>query len=166
MPAPIPLPLRRQIRDRARRGQDARTIAAALKLNPRTVQHLLRRFRQQPDHLAPAYRPGPGRPPAQHPLFALALALHQQHPTWGAAFLRLRLLQHARSSDPPVDPATVPCTRTLQRWFAQHAAAAPLRPGRPPLSRPPAASGPHDIWQMDAVASGFGCRRVLVASGR
>ena len=142
MPAPLPLPLRRLLQRRARRGQTAATIARALGLCPRTVRQLLQRFAEQPQRLEPAYRPGPGRP-ADHPLYGQALALRQQHPTWGAGYIRVRLADTA-------DPAALPSERTLQRWFRRQQ---PL-PAAPGL-RPPAAAdrsaAPHDTWQMDAV---------------
>jgi hypothetical protein len=110
MPTPLPLPLRRLILRRADRGHSAAAIARALRLCPRTVRQLLQAFRRQPQRLEPAYRPGPGRP-ADHPLYAEALALRQQHPTWGAGYIRVRL---ADDADP--DQA-LPSERTLQRWF-------------------------------------------------
>lgn len=59
MPHPTPLPLRQVIQQRAQRGQTAAEIAEALELVPRSVRHLLRRFRVQGKHaLAPSY---PGR---------------------------------------------------------------------------------------------------------
>ena len=143
MPAPLPLPLRRLIVRRAQQGQDAATIAQALQVPVRTVRHLLQRFGPQPNDLGPAYRPGPGRPAHQQPLYDLALALRQQHPTWGAGYIRVRLAQAY-----PV--AALPSERALQRWFRQH-----QQPQAPPGRRPPTAAArgqiPHERWQMDAV---------------
>lgn len=143
MPIPLPLPLRRLIFRRAQRGQSAATIAQALRLCPRTVRHLLQRFGQQPADLRPAYRPGPGRPAAGHPLYDPALALRQQHPTWGAGYLRLRLA----SAHPQ---ALLPSERTLQRWFRRQGQP-PAPPGRRPQTEQARAATPHDTWQMDAV---------------
>ena len=144
MPAPIPLPLRRLIQFRARRGQTAADIARALHLCPRTVRQLLPRFADQPDRLEPAYRPAPGPPADQrHPLYAQALALRRQHPTWGAGYIRVRLANTA-------DPAVLPSERTLQRWFRRQQQP-PAAPGRRPPSEANRATVPHDTWQMDAV---------------
>jgi hypothetical protein len=144
MPAPLPVPLRRRIQQQARRGQSAAHIARALHLCPRTVRQLLQRLRDQPDRLAPAYQPGPGRPADAHPLYAQALALRQQHPGWGAGYIRVRL------ADAAADPARLPSERTLQRWFRRQ-----QQPPAPAGQRPPRdgdrAAAPHDTWQMDAV---------------
>ena len=143
MPAPISLPLRLLIQRRARRGQTAAAIARALHLCPRTVRQLLQRFGDQPERLEPAYGPGSGHPAADHPLYAAALALRQQHPTWGAGYIRVRLASSA-------DPAVLPSERTLQRWF-RHQQQAPAAPGRRPPAETNRAAVPHDTWQMDAV---------------
>jgi transposase len=142
MPAPLPLPLRRLIERRADRGQSAAAIARALHLCPRTVRQLLQGLRQQGWCLEPAYRPGPGRP-ADHPLYAQALALRQQHPTWGAGYIRVRLAALAEA-------AVLPSERTLQRWFRrQGQLVAP--PGRRTPAEAGRATAAHDTWQMDAV---------------
>jgi hypothetical protein len=145
MPAPLPLPLRRLILRRSQQGQDATTIADALKLRPRTVRHLLQRFAEQPDDLRPAYRPGPGRPAQQQSVYDLAWALRQDHPTWGAGYIRLRLAD-------TFAPTDLPSERALQRWFRQHQHP-PAPPGRRPASAVASARArsPHDCWQMDAV---------------
>ncbi len=101
MPAPLPPTTRRLILLRSGRGQTAAAIADALHLCPRTVRHLLQRARDPASPQGTAYRPGPGRPDDDHPLRAQALALRQQHPTWGAGYIRVRLATEA-------DPATVP----------------------------------------------------------
>ena len=140
MPAPLPLPVRRLILQRARRGDTAAAIARDLGLCPRTVRHLVRRLAARPDRLGPSYRPGPGPRPSDHPLYAQALALRQLHPSWGAGYLRLRLA---------ADPALLPSERTLQRWLrgaGQPAAAG----GRRPPAEASRAAAPHDTWQVDA----------------
>lgn len=142
MSAPLPTPLRRLIQRRARRGQTAADIARALHLCPRTVRQLLQRFGDQPEGIEPAYKPGPGRP-ADHPLYAVALALRQQHPTWGAGYIRVRLADTA-------EPAVLPSERTLQRWFLRQQQP-PAAPGRRPSTEMERAAVPHDTWQMDAV---------------
>jgi hypothetical protein len=141
MPAPIPLPVRRVIQQRARRGQTAAAIARALRLCPRTVRQLLQRFRDQPGSLAPGYKPGPGRPD-QHPLHAQALALRQQHPTWGAGYIKVRLADGAPA-------AGVPGERTLNRWF-RRLQQPPAGAGRRPPSDAGRAGAVHDTWQVDA----------------
>ena len=143
MPAPLPPTIRRLILLRSRRGQTAAVIARALHLRPRTVRHLLRRWRDPANPLGPSYRPGPGRPAEDHPLRARALALRQEHPTWGAGYIRVRLAAEA-------DAATVPSERTLQRWF-RHERHPPAPPGRRSATAAGRAAAPHDTWQMDAV---------------
>ena len=143
MPAPIPQPLRRLIQQRASRGQTAAAIALAMNLCPRTVRQLLQRFASQADSIEPAYQPGPGQPADQHPLYALALALRTEHPSWGAGYLRVRLAETA-------NPAELPSERTLQRWFLQ-LQQPPAAPGRHPPTKTDRATAPHGTWQMDAV---------------
>jgi hypothetical protein len=143
MPAPLPPTLRRLILLRSRRGQTAAAIAHALQLCPRTVRHLLQRARDPASPLGPAYRPGPGRPVEDHPLRARALALWQQHPTWGAGYIRVRLATEA-------DAATLPSERTLQRWFRRERHP-PAAGGRRSPTATGRAAAPHDTWQMDAV---------------
>jgi hypothetical protein len=143
MPTPVPLPVRSVILRRSQQGQDATTIAHALHLCPRTVRQLLCRFHQQPDSLQPAYRPGPGRPANGSSLYDLAVALRQQHPTWGAGYIRLRLAEIESHQ-------ALPTERTLQRWFRQQRQA-PAPGGRRPAPETTRATQPHHTWQMDAV---------------
>lgn len=144
MPAPIPTPLRRLIRLRAGRGETAAAIARAMQLCPRTVRHLLQRWRDPATPVEPAYKPGAGRPVVDHPLRARALALRQQHPTWGAGYIRVRLGEENET-------AALPSERTLQRWFRREGLS-PAAGGRRPADEQSAgrASASHDTWQMDA----------------
>lgn len=143
MPGPLPLPLRRLILGRANRGQTAAAIALALDLCPRTVRQLVQRFGSQPEAIEPSYKPGPGRPAELHPLYAAALALRRQHPTWGAGYIRVRLRDASGPSD-------LPSERTLQRWFLREEQP-PASPGRRPPSETGRAAAAHETWQMDAV---------------
>src|SRR5437588_537170 len=60
MPHSIPRPLRQVMRQRSEQGQSVTAIAAALGLIPRTVRHLLRRFRMGgQDAVAPSYASHP-----------------------------------------------------------------------------------------------------------
>jgi hypothetical protein len=142
MPSPIPLPVRKAILRRIQQGQDAATIARALNLCPRTVRHMIRRLRNQPDTIGPSYRPGPGRPPESQSLRDRAVALREEHPTWGAGYIRIRM------GSPDLEG--VPSERTLQRWFRQERQP-PSWPGRRPASETGRAIHPHQCWQMDAV---------------
>jgi hypothetical protein len=124
MPPATPLPVRQRLWHLAQQGLAADLLAARLHLPLRTVQHLLRRFRAAPAALAPAYRAGPGRPVwAGSGLREQAQALRQQHPRWGAGYIRVRL--RAAHPDRPL-----PSERTLRRWFG-------------PLHRPAAPPGPQ-----------------------
>lgn len=143
MPPPIPLPLRQQIWTRAQEGQDAVAIARALRLCPRTVQQLVRRLRTRgtPGLRTAYHAPGPA-PVIPEQVRHEAVFLHQEHPTWGAGFIRVRL----RGRHPSLP---LPSERTLQRWFAGvRAPAAP--PGRKPARERQRARGPHAVWQVDA----------------
>src|SRR6187200_350257 len=118
MPAPLPVPVRQQIRKLAlEQHVPLAVIAQRLSLALRSVQNLVQRFRQQdkPD-VRPAYR-APLTTPS--PLRAEVLDLRQRHPRWGAGRIRVELrLLHPRQR--------LPSTRTLQRWCkAQHQPPAP-----------------------------------------
>ena len=133
MPAPTPLPVRQAILRRQQLGQSVAAIAQALRLPRRTVRQLLQRYRLQGDPaLPPAYRhDAPPRSPPLQRLFDQALALRRDHPTWGAGLIRLRLAAPDRR-------ASLPCERTLQRWFGA-AGLGPAPKGRRPASQSTAA---------------------------
>lgn len=143
MPAAIPLPVRQRLWHLAQQGLAAEVLATRLHLSLRTVQHLLRRFRKTPTALGPAYRAGPGRSVwAGSGLREEAQALRQQHPRWGAGYIRVRL--RAAYPDRPL-----PSERTLLRWFEPlHLPAAPAGPQ--PQAEARRAVWPHAVWQMDA----------------
>ncbi len=158
MPAPLPLAVRRLIQRRARRGQSAAAIACALGLRPRTVRQLLRHFGEQLERLEPAYQPGPGQPADRHPLYAQALALRQQHPSWG------RRATSASVWPAPLMlrccPASVPCSvgsvSNTSRRLLPDGGPRPRRRG--PL--PPTTPGrwmPWNSYAWAAVKASAGC---------
>ena len=56
MPKPVPIPVRRKLLHRAQQGESTASLAAAFDLAPRTVRHLMKRFRDRgPDGILPAY---------------------------------------------------------------------------------------------------------------
>lgn len=153
MPSPTPLPIRRAIWRRWCDGQDAPRIAEELGLAPRTVRHLLRRFRDRGEAgIAPDYRP-PARADDPEHLAAhdAAIALRREHPGWGAPLIRSLLLR-----DRPA--AAVSSARSLQRAFRRAGLGPPPRSEQPPPRRCRAA-GPHEVWQMDA------CEAIPTAGG-
>ena len=144
MPAPISLPLRRAMWRRWQSGKSVGDIAQALGLHPRSVRQLLHNWIQQTQPvLAPAYRAGnrTRSAPVQQ-LHDHALAMRQEHPSWGAGLIRVLLGQQFPS-------ATLPTERTLQRWFHQ-AGLGPAPKGRRPASNVTRAQRPHEVWQVDA----------------
>lgn len=143
MPAPIPTPTRLRILALNQRGHGPTAIAHRLGLCPRTVRHLCRRARQGgAAALAPTY-PRPARPDPE-PVVQQALLLHQEHPSWGAPYLLIRLRQLRP------DLTELPGARTLQRWM-RRVRQPPAPPGSKPASTRTAAQRPHEVWQMDAV---------------
>jgi DNA-directed RNA polymerase specialized sigma24 family protein len=56
MPKPVPIPVRRKLLQRARRGDSPALLAAQFDLPIRTVRHLLKRFRERGESRLP--RPG------------------------------------------------------------------------------------------------------------
>jgi Homeodomain-like domain-containing protein len=144
MPRPIPVPVRHAIWRRFLNGQDSPTIAAALGLAQRTVQQLIRRFRQGgQDAVMPSYDGcGTATPKPSEALVQAALGLRREHPTWGAGLIRVMLQRHGPELDPPT-------TRTLQRWLLR-AGLAPAPAGRRSAADSRRATLPHEVWQMDA----------------
>ncbi len=139
-----PYPFRFAVRSFAapRRAKMPPRLPAPCTCRPARCVSSLQRFGPDFDHLGPAYRPGPGRPATQQPAYDLAWALRQQHPTWGAGYIRVRLAT--------LLPATkLPSERALQRWFRQQQQP-PAPPGRRPQTEAARASVPHGRWQMDA----------------
>lgn len=124
MPRPIAVPVRQVVLERSRGGQEASRIAVDLGLSPRTVRHLLRRFRELGEGgLRPGYG-GPPRPAADDPREAAALAavaLRREHPGWGAPMIRSVLLRDR-------EPASIPSVRALQRRFRREGLGPPPRP--------------------------------------
>jgi len=143
MPRPLPLPIRQAIWHRHQRGQNVMTIAHALRLAPRTVRHLVRRFQHQGNAaLAPSYRYGSASSSdIDDEVQQQALALRRQHPTWGAGLIRV-ILRRQRAE-------ALPSERTLQRWFHK-GGLGPAPAGRRPMPNPQRAQVAHAVWQMDA----------------
>jgi transposase len=145
MARPLPVPVRQNVFRRWQVGDSAADIAADLGLALRTVERLVRRFRQRGEQaIYPDYRPHrPHRSPVWDSARRAALALRQEHPRWGALLIRV-VLRH-RFAD-----SSLACPRTLQRWF-RRAGLGPAPKGRYPTSRAyRRASRPHAVWQMDA----------------
>src|SRR4051794_21881303 len=95
MPAPVPVPIRQALAQRARAGETTAALAAAFGLPPRTVRHLLKRLRARGDAgLLPGYRPA--APPAHaypEATRAAVLQARRDHPTWGAGVIRVALAE-------------------------------------------------------------------------
>lgn len=140
----LAVPVRLAVFRRWQRGQTAAEIADALALAPRTVRHLLQRFRRRPEGLAPAYdRCGWPRPWPDPAVYQQALELRRLHPGWGAGLIRVVLRERWPK-------AVLPSTRTLRRWFSR-AGLGPAPRGRKPSPPRDRATRVHDVWQMDAV---------------
>jgi hypothetical protein len=145
MPRAIPSAVRHAIWQRSRDGQDVSTIAGAFGLAPRTVRHLLSRFRRGGRAaLAVSYQAcGRATPKPADALVQAVLQMRRDHPTWGAGLIRVMLRPQR------LDAAAVPGVRTLQRWLAR-AGLAPAPVGRRTKGVPRRAKRPHEVWQMDA----------------
>src|SRR5439155_9576835 len=141
----VPVPVRLVLFRRWQRGQTVAEIADALALHPRTVRHLIGRFRAgEPGAFGPAYTHcGRQQPWPNQEVFEFALNLRRQHSRWGAGYIRV-LLQEGWPGH------HLPSTRTLQRWFAR-AGLGPAPAGIRPRTGHPRATRPHEVWQVDAV---------------
>jgi transposase len=144
MPRPIPIPLRQIISRRWQRGQSTAAIAQALGLPLRTVRRFVARFRVDgPEAVATAYAAAFAHTPARQRLLEAALQMRRDHPQWGAGLIRIELAMQQAPGP------TMPCERTLQRWFRQ-AGLGPAPKGRRPPVDTRRAERPHEVWQMDA----------------
>jgi transposase len=152
MPSALPVTIRRAIFQRWQSKTDTVSIAHELGLSRRTVEALVRRFRQRGDEaIEPDYR----HEPLPHlnqvrGVEQTALALRREHARWGAPLIRV-MLGHRFAA------RRVPSTRTLQRWFA-HAGLSPAPKGRHPSEDRRRAERPHAVWQMD------GCEQLAMAN--
>lgn|GEM_PF-5491428 len=124
MPKPVPVPVRQKLWERASQGESVSSLALAFGLSPRTIRHLLKRFRDQGvSGLMPSYRPPPVSPQAYPETIRKAvLDLRRQHPDWGSDLIRATLAE--------AQPQLIwPCAQTIRRWFqAAHLGAAPVGP--------------------------------------
>jgi len=143
MPRPTPVPIRRAVIRLWEQGRSPDQIAATLDLPGSTVRRLIGRFRRRGlAGLAPDYRRAPDQAEPASGLAKAVLQSRREHPTWGAALIRLQLLSEARGEP-------VPSARTLQRWLLR-ADLAPAPAGRRPKADAARAAAPHETWQMDA----------------
>lgn len=146
MPASIPVPVRRQMLQMHEQGRTLAVIARQLNLSRRTVSRLLRRAADNSvDGLLPRYDHAPHHRCALEAKWRDELMqTAEDHPTWGATYLRLRLSER----HPQVD---WPSARTMQRWI-EAVRPRPAPPGRKPTATSRARAGrPHEVWQIDAV---------------
>lgn len=142
MPRPIPVPVRQVMFRLWQAGRDAAEIAERLGVPCPTVYRLLQRFRRDgASGVAPGYRRSSETFPSSDGVKD-AIDLRREHPTWGAEFIRVQLLE--------IDPAKeIPSARALRRWFAR-ADLSPAKAGRRPKVKADRAVMPHAVWQMDA----------------
>src|SRR5512135_97928 len=154
MPKPVPIPVRKKLLQRAQQGEATASLATAFGLAPRTVRHLLKRFRDRgPDAVRPDYHmPKPLPQTYAVELREAALAQRRTHPTWGAVLIRIAL----REQRPEI---RWPSPRTLRRWFRQ-AGLGPAPKGTRPHIPSARATAAHQSWQMDA------SERIPLADGR
>jgi Homeodomain-like domain len=144
MPKPVPIPLRQKLWEQAAQGESAASLAKFYGLSPRTVRHLLKRYRDQGESaLFPSYQVSSSLDHAYPDVVRQAvLASRRDHPTWGAELIRVMLAD--------AQPAVAwPSPPTIRRWFrAAGLAHAPA--GRRHGWSGERATHPHQTWQIDA----------------
>jgi len=141
---PYPHPSAKRFFRRWQRHQDPRLVASEFQVSARTIRRLYGRFVQRGQQgIAPDYEHcGQDQPSASSHVRGKAEKLRQEHPTWGAPLIRVMLAPQDRQR-------TLPCARTLQRWFAQQALP-PAPAGQHPAADVNRATRAHEVWQMDA----------------
>ncbi len=140
MPRAIPLLVRQALWSAAAQGASTAELADRFDLPARSIRHLLRLARTVGHPVAPAYRSGPRLRPDSS-VFDAALLLKEEHPDWGARFIR-GVLADSHPED------ALPNERTIRRWL-HRPDLAPAPPGKR-SSRLPRATRPHQRWQVDA----------------
>jgi transposase len=153
MPRSLSVAQRRVVFRRWKQGQSTNEVAHQLDMPLRTVQRLFERFEEYgEDGIATDYdQCGSHWKKKPHKFQEKAIAMRQEHSTWGAELVRVMLRQNHRR-------ASLPCSRTIRRWF-EKAGMNPAIPGRRPPENPERATQPHARWQMDA------SERILLATG-
>jgi hypothetical protein len=141
MPRAVAMPVRLALWAAAKQGASTTQLACRFALPQRTVRRLLAQTRANGDRpTPPAYRCGP-RLRSVDPVRDAAVILREEHPSWGARFIRGVLADS-------LPEEVLPCERTLRRWLrGRNCAPAPA--GRE-SARLPRAARPHQRWQIDA----------------
>jgi transposase len=143
MPRALPFTLREQIVRLRQAGQTYAQIAASLQVKARSVEHLCKRYRARGEEgLSTDYSQcGPKQIAFDADIQQRALEMRREHPRWGGGLICLQLQELFAKR-------TLPCVRTLQRWFAS-AGLTPARRTRPPVERT-RGEEPHAVWEVDA----------------
>ena len=107
--------IRDQVIQQSLAGQSSAGIADALGISSRFVRNLLQGFRERGSEALHIHyhHCGPQKPRAQEGLVEAAKRMREEHPTWGAPLIGLKLKK--QFGDEMVH------ARTLQRWFSQGA---------------------------------------------
>jgi hypothetical protein len=124
---------------------DSSALAVRFNLSRRTVQNLLWQARRNSGIMPAAAYHCPDPASQRHancPIFLQAQALRRDHPEWGADLIHVVLAEQLPDLE-------LPCSRTLQRWFAQ-LNLSPAPPGRRVLPAYRRATLVHQTWQCDA----------------
>lgn len=138
----ISLPIREQIVALRQQGYTLRTISQQLHMSYATVRSIWGRFSQHgQEGLCTRFDHCGTRPPGQTDrVFRAARWLRHRHADWGSPLIRSILLHRYGPS--------VPCVRTLNRWYQQAGLTKPRsRPHRVVIGK---ARAVHNIWQVDA----------------
>lgn len=91
-------------------GQSNRKISLSVGCCIETVRTLVNRYKSEGSSgLLPRYKNcGQNSPKPDPVVYEKALSLRQKHESWGAGYIRMKLLE---------EHETVPSERTLSRWF-------------------------------------------------
>ncbi len=143
MPEPITLAVRHQIVTRHLQGDPLSTIAEQIGHSESGVRKIFHRYQRGGlEALKPDYHKcGPQTRKADPLIVRAACWLKRRHPDWGAAYIRLHLVDR-------YGEARLPTPRTLQRWIKKEGLQPPRR--RAPKQDRSRAATVHEVWQIDA----------------
>ncbi len=133
--------LRDQFISLKQQGHSLSQISEQLHLPKGTVNKLSSRYKRE-GHLEVGYsRCGPQGVRSEPFYLRTSLWLKRLHGEWGAALIRLKLVERYGAEQ-------VPSARTMQRWFRSNQLSKPRQAQNQPTIGQ--AKAVHNIWQVDA----------------
>lgn len=143
MPAAIAVPIRQQMVELQAQGKSYREIAQQLQQSRHSVRRICTRYQHEQTLVPHTERCGQRGVHFERLIWRSAIYLKRRHRDWGGGIIRVQLQQRWPER-------SIPCERTLQRWFCAAGVGSPLKQAIP--CRRERAQQVHQCWQVDAVS--------------